>query len=64
MIFEGEVVLSSSSSTTTNKPTSSPSLSLIWSDEFNNNEIDFNKWELEILKPYSYNNELQYYTKS
>jgi len=35
---------------------------LIWSDEFNGNDIDPNKWEHEVNADGGGNNELQYYT--
>ncbi len=40
---------------------SSPEWELVWSDEFNGNEIDFTKWAIEEHGHGGGNNELQYY---
>ena len=39
-----------------------PTYQLVWNDEFNGNELDLDKWNVEIGGTGWGNNELQYYT--
>ena len=42
--------------------TAPPLRKLIFSDEFDGNELDLTKWNRQVLQPYAVNNEWQYYT--